>query len=264
MIGPAGPHRSRKSVSTRLGQAPHCPSKQGGGHGATIGCTRPATRMARSHGGAARSHTPEHWSLVTAGRRQRHGRVSHGRGASRGSEVGSQSAQASGTPLDRAGTATGQESKLTAATGIAATRRTAGPATVRKNRAPGKAPRATTPETRVHRQLEVTLGPCGHSPGESVAEAAGAAGSLGPPTQAHRPDPPQHPSRSGAASGRPPGLGRDRCQNIPSLDCKGRRDHRGVRCSSVQSRSGLGTGRCLRRFGGGRPGRPEDQKYLKN
>jgi len=118
MIGPAGPHRSRKSVSTRLGQAPHCPSKQGGGHGATIGCTRPATRMARS--GAARSHTPEHWSLITAGRRQRHGRVSHGRGASRGSEVGSQSAQASGTPLDRAGTATGQESKLTAATGIAA------------------------------------------------------------------------------------------------------------------------------------------------
>ena len=237
MIGPAGPHRSRKSVSTRLGQAPHCPSKQGGGHGATIGCTRPATRMARS--GAARSHTPEHWSLITAGRRQRHGRVSHGRGASRGSEVGSQSAQASGTPLDRAGTATGQESKLTAATGIAATCRTAGPATVRKNRAPGKAPRATTPETRVHRQLEVTLGPRGHSPGESVAEAAGAAGSLGPPTQAHRPDPPQRPSHSGAASGRPPGLGRDRCQKHPELGLQGpaRPQRRTVQFSPVTFRT---------------------------
>ena len=187
MIGPAGPHRSRKSVSTRLGQAPHCPSKQGGGHGATIGCTRPATRMARGHGGAAHSRTPEHWSLITAGRRQRHGRVSHGRGASRGSEVGSQSAQASGTPLDRAGTATGQESKLTAATGIAATCRTAGPATVRKNRAPGKAPRATTPETRVHRQLEATLGPGGHSSRRGGSTGAANTGAPAGPATASQP-----------------------------------------------------------------------------
>jgi hypothetical protein len=50
----------------------------------------------------------------------------------------------------------------------------------------------------------------------------------------------------------------------PSSGCKGRRDHRGIQCISVQSRSGLGAGRCLRKFGGGRPGRPEDQKYLEN
>ena len=188
--------------------------------------------------------------------------------------------------------------------------RTAGPATVGKNRAlraPGNAPRATTPETRVHRQPEVTPGPGGRSPGESVAEAAGttrpaaedrlgqaalrrgataeltlgaAVGAALPvQTDPWRPARRVHWGRQHRRTGRTrhsipavqaqPAAGRRApaetgAKNIPSSDCRGRRDHRGVRCISVQSRSGLGTGRCLRRFGGGRPGRPEDQKYLKN
>jgi hypothetical protein len=140
----------------------------------TTGSMRPATRMA--HSGTARSHAPERSSLITIGWRQRHGQSqprTQGRPRIR-SRRPAGPGQRLATRLGPGRHDYGPGGKAYGRYGhSSSTCRAGGPATVGKNRAPGKVPRATTPVTRVHKQLEVTLGPGGHGPGESAAEAAG-------------------------------------------------------------------------------------------
>ena len=82
---------------------------------------------------------------------------------------------------------------------------------------------------------------------------------LGPPTAGHRPVPLLRPSGAGGTSGGPADPVKTGGDSSPGPGGKGRRSRRNLRCTPVQSRSGLGAGRCLREFRGGHPGRPESQ-----
>lgn len=82
---------------------------------------------------------------------------------------------------------------------------------------------------------------------------------LGPLTLSHRPVPPLRPSGTGSTSGGPADPVKTDANTSPGSSGKGRRGRGNVRCTPVQSRIGLGAGRCFRNLRGGHPGRPENQ-----